>query len=146
MKKFLIITTLVLISAISGIYLYPQKSPRTYPISISDYDFYEIRELKKSNLTDGNYNTEGYVVDIYECSCPFGAQCEPCGRENIIISQNNNRVDYLSENDLLILVNNPRQFELGKYYRFSIEILDQKTILEESINDIELIGYNEMVQ
>jgi len=41
---------------------------------------------------------------------------------------------------MIIFVENPEQFELGRKYRFSIKIMDYKTT-GEPINDVELVGY-----
>jgi len=141
------IPIIILALAVVGSYYYilqstPEIIERSYP-KISNFDFYQIHEIKQNNFTSGNFNTEGYVVKIYTCPpCPKGALCKPCMRDNIVISKNNKQLDayYLTENELIIFVNNPKQFELGKKYNFSIKILDYKST-GEPINDIELVGY-----
>ena len=110
----------------------------------SSYPSITIHELKETNPVSGNFNVEGYVVKIYTCPpCPKGAACKPCMGDNIEISENNKLLDTysLSDTELIIFSNNPKQFELGKKYKFSIKILDDKST-GESINDIELIGYD----
>jgi len=146
--KYYILIAIIAFLVIIGIYFYLQQPTTnlenqiTYPIT-SNLDFYQINEIKQNNFTSGNFNTEGYVVKIYTCPpCPKGALCKPCMRENIVISKNNKQLDayYLTENELIIFANNPKQFELGKKYKFSIKILDYKST-GKPINDIELVGY-----
>jgi len=68
-------------------------------------------------------------------------------RNNIVISENNKLLETytLSESEMILFANNPKQFDLGKKYRFSIKILDYKST-EEPINDVEIIGYNSLSQ
>ena len=147
MKPKYYIPIIILALAVVGIYLYisqstPEINERSYP-QISNFDFFRIHELKQNNFTSGNFNTEGFVVKIYTCSpCPPDALCKPCMRDNIVISENNNLLDAysLTDNELIIFTNNPKQFELGKKYKFSVKILDYKST-GEPINDVELIGY-----
>jgi len=122
-----------------------QTDVKTYPPT-SNFDFYSIHELKQNNLSEGNYNTEGYVVKIYTCPpCPKGALCKMCMEPNIVISEENKILGSyaLTEKELLIftLNSNPRQFELGKKYRFSINITQYKST-GEPLNDIKLVGYD----
>jgi len=96
----------------------------------SNYTFYPIHEIKQNKFTSGTYNTEGYVVEIYTClPCPKAALCEPCTRDNIVISENNKLLETytLSESEMILFANNPKQFDLGRKYRFSIKILDYKS-------------------
>ena len=144
---YISIAIIAVLVIVGGIYFYLQQPTTlenqiTYPTT-SNLDFYQINEIKQNNFTSGNFNTEGYVVKIYTCPpCPKGALCKPCMSDNIVISKNNKQLDayYLTENELIIFVNNPKQFELGKKYRFSIKILDYKST-GEPINDVELVGY-----
>lgn len=146
--KYYILIGIILVVVISIIYFYTQQttdtnSIRTYP-TISDFDFYPIHEIKQGNFTSGTYNTEGFVVKIYTCPpCPKEALCKPCMRDNIVISKDNKILETysLTENELIVFVENPKQFKLGKKYRFSIKILDYKST-GEPINDIELVGYD----
>ncbi len=126
-------------------YLYSVTKKKTNH-SISTSDFYSIHELKQKNISEGSYNTEGYVVKIYTCpQCPTNAMCKPCMRNNIVISEDNLTLEAysLTENDLIIFTSNsnPKQFELGKRYTFSINITKYKST-SEPINDIELVGYD----
>ena len=63
-------------------------------------------------------------------------------KNNIVISQNNKLLDTytLTSSEIILFANNPKQFELGKKYSFSVKILDYKST-NEPINDIELVGY-----
>ena len=66
---------------------------------------------------------------------------------NIVISEDKKVVDsyYLTQKDLIIFTQNynPKQFELGKKYKFSINITQFKST-SEPINDVNLVGYNKM--
>lgn len=148
-KKYLLIIITAILLVFSGIYFYSKivtdttTSNRTYPES-SNFSFYAIHDFKQKDLAPGTYDTEGYVVKRYECPpCPKGALCKPCMRDNIVISEKNELLDTysLSNTEIIIFASNPKQFELGKKYRFSVKILDYNTT-GEPINDIELIGYN----
>lgn len=155
-KKFIWILAVILIIIASGVFyfLYKQQPSQvniqnntTYP-QISNFTFYPIHEIKLNKLNSGTYNTEGYVVKIYTCPpCPKGAQCKPCMRDNIVISENNKLLETysLSDKEMILFVNSPKQFELGKKYTFSIKILDYKST-SEPINDVEIIGYNSLLQ
>ena len=143
-----IILILGIISFIGGYLVYVQLSQneerqRTYPPA-SNYDSFTISQLKEMNAPSGNFNTEGHIVKIYTCpSCPLGAMCKPCMGNNIVISEENKLIEgySLSDKDIILFANNPKQFELGKKYTFSIEILGRKTT-GDSLNDIEIIGYD----
>lgn len=149
-KKIIWILVLTLVVIAGGvIYFLHGQQPEvntgtntTYP-QLSNYAFYPIHEIKQNKFNSGAYNTEGYVVKTYTCPpCPKGAQCKPCMRDNIVISENNQILETytLSNNEMILFANNPKQFELGKKYQFSIKILDYKST-GESINDVEIIGY-----
>ena len=148
-KSHLLVIIIGIFLVFSGISYYNLTSRnavttnRDYP-TIQNFNFYSINEIKQKGLAIGTYNTEGYVVKIYECPrCPQWALCKACMGNNIVISQNNKILDeytLLTNNEIILFTNNPRQFELGKKYSFSINILDYKST-DEPINDIEIIGY-----
>ncbi len=107
----------------------------TYP-NTSNFEFYPIHEINQNKFSSGTYNIKGYVVKIYTCPpCPKDAHCKMCMGNNIVISENNKMLETytLTENELIIFVENPEQFELGKKYIFSIKIIHN--------NHIGLIGY-----
>lgn len=154
-KKIICILVLILAIIAGGVFyfLYGQQpevntgSNTTYP-QASNYTFYPIHEIKQNKFSSGTYNTEGYVVKIYTCPpCPKGAQCKPCMRDNIVISENNQLLEAysLSDKEMVLFASNPKQFELGKKYQFSIRMLDYKST-GEPINDAEIIGYNSLSQ
>jgi hypothetical protein len=150
-KKLVWIFVAVLI-VVGGVFcsLYKWQSPQTdvkntstYP-QISNFTFYPIHEIKLNKLNSGTYNTEGYVAKIYACPiCPKGARCKTCMRDNIVISEDNKQLDsyLLSDKEMILFVDTPKQFELGKKYVFSIKILDYNTTTEP-INNIEVVGYS----
>jgi len=118
---------------------------RTYP-NTSNFDFYPIHEINQNKFSSGTYNTEGFVVKIYTCPpCPKDAVCKMCMENNIVISENNKILETysLTEKELIIFVENPKQFELSKKYTFSINITNDKTTSTD-INDIKLLEYDEI--
>lgn len=151
-KKYITALVIVLAILVSGVlyFLYSQKilpsnitNTTTYP-QVSSFNFYPIHEIKSTKFDSGTFNTEGYVVKVYTCPpCPKGAQCKMCMRDNIVISESNKPLETysLSDKEMILFADNPKQFELGKKYTFSIKILDHKST-SESINDVEIIGYN----
>jgi len=147
-RNLAVVISVIVLAVVIGIYFYTQKpavTPRTYPYT-SNFTHYGIQELKEGNLSPGIYNTAGYVVKIYTCpSCPPGAYCEPCMGDNIVISENNKMIiesySDITEKELFIFAENPQQFELGRYYSFSIRISDYSST-SAPISGIELIGYN----
>ena len=154
MKPKYYIPILILVIVIAGIYFYMSvgtnteqntstNNVRTYPASCdSNIIFYPINKIKQNNLASGTYNTEGFVVKIYTCPpCPKGVMCKRCMQDNIVISMDNKiHESYsLTENELIIFAKNPKQFELGKKYRFTIKILDYESTGEPNI---ELVGYD----
>ena len=117
----------------------------TLPL-VSDDKFYPIHELREGKLGPGSYNTEGYVVYKSFCPpCPEGAMCKPCPPQSIVISEQNTLiegnsffVDRTEKNiDMILNVNYADQFELGKKYKFSINILEIGSTDEEPV--VELI-------
>ena len=154
-KKYVGVVVLILVIIAVGVYYFLNKQQSggntgvntTYP-QISNYTFYPIHEIKQNKFSSGTYNTEGYVVKIYTCPpCPKGAQCKPCMRDNIVISEINNLLETysMSDKEMVLFTNNPKQFALGKKYQFSIKILDYKST-DEPINDVEIVGYNILSQ
>lgn len=154
-KKYILIIVFILVIIAGGVYYFWNKQQHgentgvniTYP-QTSNYTFYSIHEIKQNKFSSGTYNTEGNVVKIYTCPpCPTGAQCKPCMRDNIVISENNQILETysLSDKEIILFADNPKQFELGKKYQFSIKILDYKST-GEPVNDAEIIGYNSLSQ
>ena len=147
-SKFYLQSIVIVLLAIVGVYLFSQQSPATesqriYP-KISSFDFYQINEIQQNNFTSGNFNTEGYVVKISTCPpCPKGAICKLCMNDNIVISENNQLLESysLTEKEMIIFAENPKQFELGRNYRFSVKIIDYKSTAQPA-NDVELVGYD----
>jgi len=135
-KTALLVVTLFLALPSSAICKEPKKA-------VQIFNFYKIHEIKQGNLEGENFYTEGFVAKIYTCPpCPADAQCKPCMRENIVISENNVLIEayYLTEKDLIIFTENSKNLKLGKKYKFLIKMTGRKTT-SESINDIELVDY-----
>jgi hypothetical protein len=110
---------------------------------------YSISELNKDLFTFGTYEIEGYVVKAYSCPpCPQGAQCKVCMPENIVVSQELKEFDSyvkLTENDLIIFVEDAKVFKIGVKYKFLIQIMDVKST-NQPLNNIKLIYYEEIKQ
>lgn len=121
------------------VYSCENKIERTYPLSLN-YDFLSIGELRNKNVTSGNYNIEGYVVKIYTCPpCPKNAFCKPCASDHILISEDDNITTY--DKGVTVLVDNPKQFELNKKYKFSLEFLQSSNVEGNTYLSFRLLGY-----
>ena len=110
-------------------------------------NLYSIEDIIKKEVTYGTYHTVGYVAKIYECpACPEGALCKPCMGANIVIAHEQKELgNYaLGEKDLIVFVDDPKSFELGKKYLFLIHVLDAKTT-DQSLNNLKLI-YSEILK
>ena len=106
-------------------------------------NLYSIEEINKKEINYGTYHTVGYVVKIYECpACPEGALCKPCMVDNIVISHEKKELEVYSpgEKDLIVFVDDPKSFKLGKKYLFLIKILDVKTT-DQSANNVKLVYF-----
>ena len=146
MRSKYYIPIFILAIVITSIYFYKfvginmEQNERTYPSSFnSDIIFHPINEIKQNNFILEIYNTEGFVVAVYTCPpCPKYAQCEPCMRNNIVISMDNEIVKSysLTANELILFAENPKQFELGKKYKFAIKKSGYRP------NEFELVGYD----
>ena len=151
-QKYYFLLTFLLITII-GIYYSQQdttdtntiiNTTKTYP-STSNFDFYSISDIDQNNFS-GTYNTEGYVVHVYTCPpYPKDAFCKMCREPNILIYEETEVSDISSqkENQMIIFTTgtNPKQFELNKKYKFSINITESKST-NAPITDIKLIGYD----
>lgn len=85
--------------------------------------FYSIHEIKKSK-PGSTYTTQGYVVYKYQCPpCPDGAQCKPCMRENVVISEQNKifeNYNDLGDTELVVLAEKTGELQLGEKYYFIV--------------------------
>lgn len=108
-------------------------------------NFYSIPELNQRQFNHGTYETEGYVTFIYSCVCIQVAKCKPCMDDNIIVSDNNvPKSSYeLTNHDVIIFLKEKSQFQLGKKYRFIVQILDVKST-DQILNNIKLIYYEKL--
>ena len=111
------------------------------------YNFFTIHELNKKKLTYGTYEIIGFVIKKYTCSpCPLGASCMPCMKPHIIVSDEFriiNDYDKMSDEDMVIFVDDTASFSLGKKYKMLIHILDLKT-MDQPVNDPKLIYYEKI--
>ena len=110
------------------------QTGNTYPLA-GNYPNYSLEDLiadsQNDSLKAGQYNTEGYVIDVFSCPpCPAGAVCMPCTPDAIIVSE----TSIETEKQLRIEAENLGQFKIGQKYTFSITI-------DEITKDISLSGY-----
>ncbi|MBI3033203.1 hypothetical protein HYY69_07035 [Candidatus Woesearchaeota archaeon] len=125
----------------------PPKIERTYPFTDQTYQVTTVENIIKEKPTEGNFNIDAYVVDVYFCPpCPKGALCKTCGSDFIIISDTPN---YLENDNLRIDldINTAKQFQEGKKYRFSIKYRLQKNAVYQTESEIiKLVGYDELLE
>ena len=116
---------------------------RTLPNSDLALEPYTISQLKGINPASGKFNIDAYVVMSYTCpACPEGAMCKACMGDNILVSEINEPKDSYSftGSELIIFAKDPEQFELGKMYRFTINIMSHNP--SNMINSAEMVGYD----
>lgn len=102
----------------------------------------KISELNEQKPSEGVFETKGFVAKISVCpACPPNAQCKPCMKDNIIISEENKILETydLTEKEMIIFTNKARSFEVGEEYIFKFKITDKKTT-SSKLNDVELIS------
>ncbi len=106
-------------------------------------DFISISEINRKNPDSGVFETRGFIAKIYTCPpCPPDAQCKPCMKDNIVISEENKNLETydLTEKELVVSTSEAKTFSKGKEYKFTIKLTDGKTTAAD-LNDIKLIGY-----
>ena len=107
-------------------------------------NFYSISDINKNKFSYGTYQTEGYVIQKYDCPpCPENAMCKPCMGARIVISEAAKEIaqdGQLTEKDLIVFVEDTALVELGKKYRFLLQVLDVKTT-QQPVNNVKLIYF-----
>jgi len=140
----IILALFAIISFFIYIFLYTSHAsvvPKTYPES-SPFPLHTISDLYAKNISTGTYNTEGYIVFIYNCPpCPKRVTCKPCFDDHIVLSENNQPIETIgaSETKLILPVKSPKQFHLGQKYRFSIQLMSNEW--KKKMNAIKILGY-----
>jgi len=74
-----------------------------------------VTEAKK-NLRAYPLTVWGFVSKIYTCPpCPAGAQCKPCMRDNIVLSEQDKKLESytLADGDIIVFTKAPQRFQLG---------------------------------
>lgn len=116
----------------------------------SSLPFYTIRQINRTSLPPGIYNTEGYVYNIYECpACPTGKFCATCLAPHIVLSQIADGLtlakDEILETHIIVRIPNPEEFTRSNKYRFSVRIpADYKfsnSYKESFRGGIEMVAY-----
>ena len=110
-------------------------------------NLYPIHKINQEKLTFGTYHVEGYVVGTYTCVPCAHETCRPCLPVHVIISEK--KADFeekkLTDQDLIVFVDDAAVFEKGKRYRFLIHVLDVNT-MQQPANNIKLIYYEKLEQ
>jgi len=104
-------------------------------------DFISIGEINKKKPDSGIFETRGFIARIFTCPpCPPEAQCKPCMKDNILISEKNKYLETydLTERELIVFTNEAKTFSKGKEYKLKVKITDVKTTTAD-LNDIELV-------
>ena len=142
-KNLLILSILLLsILVILGCSPFAAVKDRTLPNSYTELPAYTVGGLKERNPDSGEFNIDAFVVKIYECPpCPIGS-CKPCMGDNILASDINELKESYSftNSELILFTAQPKQFELGKKYRFSIAVLSHNP--SNKINGANIMGYD----
>ncbi|MEZ5345882.1 MAG: hypothetical protein R2681_10050 [Pyrinomonadaceae bacterium] len=110
------------------------EPPGAEPITIAD--------LNRRKPEKGTFRTKGYVAKVFVCpACPPNAQCKPCMKNNIVISEEKSTLENydIGETGLIIFTKEAKKYAAGEEYEFMIRITEYKTTASE-LNDIELIN------
>ncbi len=105
-------------------------------------DLISISELNKQKPENGTFETKGFIAKVFTCPpCPPGAQCKPCMKDNIVISEEKKTLENydIGHTELIIFTNEDKKYAVGEQYEFKIRITENKTTASE-LNDIELIS------
>lgn len=82
-------------------------------------------QLNRSDLDDGPFRIDGYVVQIYKCPpCPEGAMCKPCLGDHLVITDNPDERDPALIRRLRIFAKRPalEEIETAKKYSFLVKV------------------------
>ena len=119
-----------------------QPVQRSYPRH-SNLPTLDFKALKDGDVKQEQFNVEGYVASVYECPpCPEGAQCICLGDHVIITETKGGDKSPVGPGErLIIFAKNPKQFEKGRRYLFSVKLVGRKKA-GERVKYAELIGYD----
>lgn len=96
--------------------------------------------LQKSDLDEGPFRIEGFVMQVYECPpCPEGAQCKPCLGDHVVITDNLQEKDPALIKRLRIFNKQPDDFVVGRKYSFLVKVRG-KIHAGRAVEDVDLIG------
>jgi hypothetical protein len=104
---------------------------------------YSVSELKAAKPKAGRaFWVEGFISKTYVCPpCPEGAQCKPCMKDNVVLSQTKKKLESYADvkaDDLIVFTADSRSFAVGRKRRLKVKITDRKTT-SEPINDVEVM-------
>jgi len=105
----------------------------------------KLSDLNKQGMEYGTYQVEGYIAKIYTCPpCAEFESCKPCMQDNIVLSEKKKFLENydLSDEEIIIFVDDIEQFQLGKKYKILIQILDLNTT-GQKLNNIKRIYHEE---
>ena len=150
MKTAIFILVLILLVGCSSVgeRTFPQADPSLPVLTIEQVTALSYSEFLEQYSS--SFNVEGYISFMTECpKCPKGAMCASCQFPMININSVPNSTS-THETTLSIItyqqngsnhVNN--QFQLGKRYLFSVELLNPERNLNSSSDImVSLIGYD----
>lgn len=90
----------------------------------ADAPNFNISTLVKHHRAGLKFTTNAFVVYKYQCPpCPGDAQCKPCMKNNIVISEKPDlMIGYggLGSREMILYCDDSAGFKLGKKYRFFI--------------------------
>jgi len=109
----------------------------------------EVSVLNNLNQKEGKFNTQAYVSFSYTCPpCPKGAQCKPCAPDFVQISEDavlRRMMLNETEKNLIVHVNQSKQFQIGHQYKFSLEMKSHGLHFERgNWKEFKLLAYTEM--
>lgn len=153
-KEFYIFLTMifvlmVLLYLVYFYFYFGISAMRTYPEKLN-YKETSIDRLRSDGFPEGNYNINGFV--IYQNICPecrSDPYCKQCEAKINIFEYNpkilaSPLIDYNDQFITILLSSTSTdKFRDGKYYQFSVEVLDKNG--HEDTPDIILEGYSEAI-
>lgn len=101
-------------------YLSFNNQSTSLPYPPLDNQAVTLSELLESEVETGSYNIAGYVTKVYYCDCSIGVLCN-CPVDSISVSDN-------CVDEAQFRVDNPRKFERGRSYLFSIGVYEDQVI------------------
>ncbi len=95
-------------------------------------NLYPIHELNKQKVSFGTYEVKAYVLKRQDNA--------------LIISDENipQEINDLSDSELTVFVPNVKEFEIGQYYKFLIQVLDVKST-KQKLNNMKAVHWEKII-